>query len=62
MITNYKLLYENWVGYIISGFVIVWTANIYMSLYNIIRIDLKKGKIIAEEEAEKLKTQKEKPY
>ncbi len=26
-----------------------------MSLYNIIRIDLKKGKIIAEEEAEKLK-------
>jgi hypothetical protein len=29
-----------------------------MSLYNIIRIDLKKGKITAEEEAEKLKIQK----
>jgi hypothetical protein len=33
-----------------------------MSLYNIIRIDLKKNKIIAEEEAEKLKNQQNKPY
>ena len=58
VITDYKLLYENWIGYIIAGFTIVWMANLYMSLYNIIRIDLKKGKITAEEEAEKLKIQK----
>ncbi|MDR6782791.1 hypothetical protein ABIE26_000722 [Pedobacter africanus] len=58
LITDYKLLYENWIGYIIAGFTIVWMANLYMSLYNIIRIDLKKGKITAEEEAEKLKIQK----
>lgn len=62
IITDYKLLYQNWVGYVIAGFTIVWIANVYMSLYNIIRIDLKKGKIIAEEEAEKLKIQKNKPY
>lgn len=62
IITGYKLLYENWVGYLIAGFTIVWVANVYMSLYNIIRIDLKKGKIIAEEEAEKLKNQQQRPY
>jgi hypothetical protein len=62
IVTRYKLLYENWIGYVVSGFTIVWVANIYMSLYNIIRIDLKKNKIIAEEEAEKLKNQQNKPY
>jgi hypothetical protein len=61
ILTGYKLLYHNWIGYLISGFTIVFMANIYMSLYNIIRIDLKKGKIIAEEEAEKLRMQKENP-
>lgn len=61
-ITGYKLLYENWVGYLIAGFTIVWVANVYMSLYNIIRIDLKKEKIIAEEEAEKLKNQQQRPH
>jgi hypothetical protein len=60
IITRYKLLYENWVGYLIAGFSIIWIANVYMSLYNIIRIDLKKEKIIAEEEAEKLKKQQQK--
>lgn len=58
LVTDYKLLYKNWIGYVIAGFTIVWMANLYMSLYNIIRIDLKKGKITAEEEAEKLKIQK----
>jgi hypothetical protein len=61
IITDYKLIYENWIGYMIAGFVIVWIANVYMSLYNIIRIDLKKEKILAEEEAEKLEIQKNKP-
>lgn len=62
IMTDYKLLYQNWVGYVIAGFTIVWVANVYMSLYNIIRIDLKKGKIIAEEEAENLKIKKTKNY
>lgn len=49
-ITNYTLIYNDWRGYIIAGFSIVWIANVYMSLYNLIRIDLKKNKIIAEKE------------
>ena len=52
-ITKYTLIYASWSGYLIAFFAIVWIANVYMSLYNIIRIDLKKEKIrIAKEESE----------
>ena len=56
-ITNYKLLYDDWRGYLIAGFSLVWVANIYMSLFGRIRIDLKKEKIetnIKEEELKKV--------
>ena len=56
LITNYTLLYDGWRGYIIAGFSIIWIANVYMSIYNLIRIDLKKGKIIATIEEEKIKS------
>ena len=59
IITQYKLLYPDWRGYLIAGFSIIWIANVYMSLYNIIRIDLKKEKIIAKQQEEKLKSDKE---
>lgn len=52
-ITKFTLLYNDWRGYILAGFSIIWIANVYMSLYNIIRIDLKKEKIrVAKEESE----------
>ncbi len=41
-ITGFTLFFTDWRGYLISGFSLVWIANIYMSLYNIIRLDLKK--------------------
>lgn len=43
-LTNYKLLMDDWRGYLIGGFAIVWVANIYMSLFLLIRTDLKKEK------------------
>src|SRR4051812_24419653 len=42
VITDYKLLFTDWRGYLISGFAVVWIANVYMSLYALIRTDLKK--------------------
>jgi hypothetical protein len=54
LITRYKLLMDNWVGYVIAGFSLVWIANLYMSLYAFIRIDIKKERIIAKKEEEKL--------
>jgi len=43
-LTDYKLLLNDWRGYIIAGFSVVWIANIYMSLFGLIRIDIKKEK------------------
>ena len=47
-ITRYKLLYEDWRGYLIGGFALVWVANQYMSLYNRLRLDIKSEKIETE--------------
>ena len=47
IITGYQLLFDDWRGYLIGGFSLVWIANIYMSLFALIRIDLKKEKIDA---------------
>lgn len=54
LITQYKLLLDNWAGFIIAGFSIVWIANFYMSLYAFIRIDIKKERIITKKEEENL--------
>ena len=54
LITDYKLLLDNWAGYVIAGFSLVWIANFYMSLYAFIRIDIKKERILTKKEEEKL--------
>jgi len=43
-ITNFKLLIDDWRGYLISGFALVWIANGYMNLYALIRQGIKKEK------------------
>lgn len=58
VLTDFKLLMTNWVGYLIAGFALVWIANIYMSLYGFLRTDLKKEKIkanIEQKEFEEMK-------
>lgn len=45
MVTNYQLLYANWRGYIIAEFALVWIANIYMSLFLLLRTNIKKEKL-----------------
>ncbi len=59
-LTGYKLLFTGWVGYLVSGFSLVWIANIYMGLYNMIRINLKKEKLETEIEEHQLKEQTKK--
>ncbi len=43
-LTGYKLLMDNWTGYLIAEFSLVWIANIYMSIFNFLRQDIKKEK------------------
>jgi hypothetical protein len=47
-ITDYRLLYDDWRGYLVGGFALVWVANQYMSLYNRLRLDIKSEKIETE--------------
>ncbi len=41
LITQFQMLYGGWRGYLISWFALVWVANIYMSLFNRLRLDIK---------------------
>lgn len=53
-LTGFHLLYNDWRGYVIAGFSLVWIANIYMNLFSMIRMDIKKDKIeIKEKEGDK---------
>ena len=45
--TRYHLLYNNWRGYIVAFFALVWIANIYMSLFGLVRVGMKKEGIEA---------------
>ena len=43
-LTEYKLLLNDWRGYIIAGFALVWLANINMSIFAFLRQYIKKEK------------------
>ena len=45
IITRFKLLFEDWRGYLISGFALVWVANIYMNIYARVRLEIKKDRV-----------------
>jgi hypothetical protein len=53
VITRYKLLYDDWRGYLLAGFALVWMANLYMSLFGRLRLDIHKERVeIKEKEQE----------
>lgn len=43
--TEYKLLLNDWRGYILAGFSLVFLANVYMSLFALLRQAIKKEKV-----------------
>ncbi len=58
ILTDFKLLMDSWVGYVIAGFALVWIANVYMSLYAFLRTDLKKERIEANIQEKEFKEMK----
>ena len=52
-LTNYKLLMNDWRGYVIAEFALVWVANLYMSIFGFIRQDIKKEKAVIEQISKK---------
>jgi hypothetical protein len=41
LLTGYKLLIPDWRGLILALFSLVWIANIYMSIYGRLRLDIR---------------------
>lgn len=52
-LTNFGLLYPDWRGHLVSILSLVWIANLYMSLYGRLRLDIKRERVeIADSEGE----------
>ena len=52
-LTRFQLLYDDWRGYVVAGFSIVWIANVYMGLFGRLRLNIRHERAaIAVKEAE----------
>ena len=40
LITHFKLLYDDWRGYVIAFFSLVFVANAYLNLYSQVRVEI----------------------
>ena len=45
ILTQYRLLLDDWRGYVISFFSIVFVANVYLSMYSRLRVDITQAKV-----------------
>jgi len=50
LLTRFMLLLPDWRGYVIAWLSVVWVANLYMSLYARLRLDVKLERIEIERE------------
>lgn len=57
--THYQLMFPDWRGYVLGGFGLVWIANVYMSLFQLLRVGMKKEKMEADIAESELHTIKE---
>jgi hypothetical protein len=55
ILTRYRLLLDDWRGYLISGFALVAVANVYMSAFGRLRQEVKSQKLEATIKEEELK-------
>jgi hypothetical protein len=58
-ITRYKLLYEDWRGYLVSLFSLVWIANQYISIFARLRLDIKHERIAIKVEEQEVEAEEE---
>jgi len=46
ILTRFTMLYDGWRGYLISWFSLIWVANVYMSAFNRLRLDIKHENVV----------------
>lgn len=55
ILTNFKLLFDDWRGYVLAFFLLPWLANQWMSIYRRLRVGIKHENLQAKVVEEKLK-------
>jgi hypothetical protein len=45
LITRYTLLFDDWRGYLVAGFSLVWVANVYMSFFGRMRLEIQEDRL-----------------
>ena len=45
LLFRYSLLYSGWRGYMVAWFALVWVANVYMSVFSLLRLDIKEENV-----------------
>jgi hypothetical protein len=45
IITRFKLLFDDWRGYLIAFFALVWVANFYINIFARVRLEIKKERV-----------------
>jgi hypothetical protein len=48
IVTGFQVLFEDWRGYVLAFFLLPWVANQWMSLYRLLRVDIKHENLLAE--------------
>jgi hypothetical protein len=59
LLTRFKLLIDDWRGYIISFFTLVIVANVYLSVYAMIKVDITQTKVETEKIKQEVEEEKE---
>ena len=54
IVTRFTMLYDGWRGYLISWFALVWVANVYMSIFNRLRLEIKHENVVIANESKSL--------
>ena len=45
LVTGFRLVYDDWRGYIVSGFSLVWIANHYMGAFGRLRLGIRSERV-----------------
>ena len=53
LLTSFRILIDDWRGYILAFFIIPWLANQWMSIYRRLRVGIKHENALAEEVKER---------
>jgi hypothetical protein len=51
VVFQFRLAFDDWRGYLVGYAGLVWTANVYMTLYQRLRVDIRKDRAVADRAA-----------